>query len=42
MTDDDRRYLVARGLGITNLVNRATARADELDPAPSCGPDPGG
>ena len=33
MTDDDRAYLVARGLGITNLVNRATARADELTPA---------
>jgi double-stranded uracil-DNA glycosylase len=33
MTDADRDYLVARGLGITNLVNRATARADELSPA---------
>ena len=30
MTDDDRRYLVARGIGNTNLVNRATIRADEL------------
>jgi TDG/mug DNA glycosylase family protein len=30
MTDDDRQHLVERGLGITNLVNRATARADEL------------
>ena len=30
MTEADRRYLVERGLGITNLVNRATARADEL------------
>ena len=30
MTDDDRRHLVERGIGITNLVNRATARADEL------------
>ncbi len=30
MTDDDRRYLLARGLGNTNLVNRATVRADEL------------
>lgn len=30
MTDDDRAYLVARGLGSTNLVNRATARADQL------------
>jgi len=33
MTDDDRAYLLARGLGNTNLVNRATARADELTPA---------
>ena len=33
MTDQDRAYLVARGIGITNLVNRATARADELTPA---------
>jgi double-stranded uracil-DNA glycosylase len=30
MTDEDRDYLVRRGLGITNLVNRATVRADEL------------
>jgi double-stranded uracil-DNA glycosylase len=30
MTDDDRSYLVGRGIGITNLVNRATIRADEL------------
>jgi TDG/mug DNA glycosylase family protein len=30
MTDDDREYLIARGIGNTNLVNRATARADEL------------
>ena len=29
MTDDDRGYLIARGIGITNLVNRATIRADE-------------
>ncbi len=29
-TPDDRTYLVRRGIGITNLVNRATARADEL------------
>lgn len=29
-TDADRAYLVARGLANTNLVNRATARADEL------------
>ena len=32
MTDQDRAYLVGRGIGITNLVNRATARADELSP----------
>ncbi len=30
MTDDDRAYLLGRGIGNTNLVNRATARADEL------------
>lgn len=29
-TDEDRAYLVTRGIGNTNLVNRATARADEL------------
>lgn len=29
--DDDREHLLARGVGITALVNRATARADELD-----------
>jgi len=29
-TDEDRSYLVARGIGNTNLVNRATIRADEL------------
>jgi TDG/mug DNA glycosylase family protein len=33
MTDEDRRYLVERGIGITNLVNRATARASELSSA---------
>ena len=33
MTEEDRAYLVDRGIGITNLVNRATARADELSPA---------
>lgn len=33
MTEADREYLRSRGLGITNLVNRATARADELSPA---------
>jgi TDG/mug DNA glycosylase family protein len=32
MTDDDRAYFIGRGLGITNLVNRATVRADELSP----------
>src|SRR5215211_2002041 len=32
MTDDDRAYLLSRGIGITNLVNRATSRADELTP----------
>jgi double-stranded uracil-DNA glycosylase len=30
MTDADRAHLVARGIGITNLVPRATARASEL------------
>jgi len=30
MTDDDRRYLLGRGIGITNLVARATPRAAEL------------
>ncbi len=29
-TDDDRARLVEQGVGITNLVNRATARAGEL------------
>ena len=33
MTEQDRAYLIERGIGITNLVNRATARADELAPA---------
>ncbi len=32
MTDEDRNRLVRRGIGITNLVARATARADELTP----------
>lgn len=32
MTDQDRGYFVDRGIGITNLVNRATARAGELAP----------
>lgn len=30
MTDEDRDHVRARGIGITNLVRRATARADEL------------
>lgn len=29
-TPRDRRYLIERGIGITNLVERATARASEL------------
>jgi TDG/mug DNA glycosylase family protein len=33
MTDEDRAYFVSRGLGITNLVARASARADELTTA---------
>ncbi|AXH97783.1 mismatch-specific DNA-glycosylase [Ornithinimicrobium avium] len=33
MTDDDRAHLRGRGIGITNLVRRATARADELTAA---------
>jgi double-stranded uracil-DNA glycosylase len=30
MTDEDRAHLVSRGVGISNVVHRATARADEL------------
>lgn len=30
MTDADRAYMTGRGIGISNLVHRATARADEL------------
>ena len=30
MDDEDRAHLRSRGIGITNLVRRATARADEL------------
>lgn len=30
MTDEDRAHLLSRGIGITNLVPRASARADEL------------
>lgn len=33
MDDDDRKHLIERGVGITNLVNRATARAQELSRA---------
>jgi TDG/mug DNA glycosylase family protein len=32
-TTSDREYLLERGIGITNLVARATARADELTAA---------
>jgi len=31
MALSDRRHLLERGIGITNLVRRATARADELE-----------
>ncbi|WP_067472832.1 mismatch-specific DNA-glycosylase [Dietzia timorensis] len=30
LSDDDARHLALRGIGITNLVGRATTRADEL------------
>lgn len=30
MTDEDRKYLIERGIGITNLVPRATPKASEL------------
>ncbi len=33
MSDADRDYLLSRGIGITNLVHRATARADEVTAA---------
>jgi TDG/mug DNA glycosylase family protein len=33
MSDEDREHLRVRGIGITNLVRRATARASELSPA---------
>ena len=33
MSAADRAHVVERGIGITNLVTRATARADELTPA---------
>jgi len=32
MTEDDRRTLIDRGIGITNIVHRATAKASELAP----------
>jgi double-stranded uracil-DNA glycosylase len=31
LTDDDRRMFLDAGIGISNLVHRATARADELE-----------
>ena len=33
MDDVDRAHIIARGVGLTSLVRRATARADELTPA---------
>jgi len=33
MRAEDRAHLLGRGVGITNVVRRATARADELDAA---------
>jgi double-stranded uracil-DNA glycosylase len=33
MSDDDRAHLIERGIGITNIVRRTTARASELTPA---------
>ena len=33
MTDADRQHLIERGIGITNVVHRATARASELTAA---------
>ena len=33
MTDDERAAITRRGIGITNLVNRATAKASELSRA---------
>jgi TDG/mug DNA glycosylase family protein len=36
MTDADRAHLIARGVGITNLVGRATARASELSREELC------
>ena len=31
MSDTDRRYMIERGIGITNVARRATAKASELD-----------
>jgi TDG/mug DNA glycosylase family protein len=36
MSDADRSHLVERGIGITNVVHRATAKASELTPAELC------
>jgi TDG/mug DNA glycosylase family protein len=33
MSDDDRAHLLERGIGITNVVHRATAKASELSAA---------
>jgi G:T/U mismatch-specific DNA glycosylase len=33
MSDDDRHHLIERGIGITNVVHRATAKASELTAA---------
>ena len=33
MTDDDRSYLIGRGIGISHIVHRATAKASELSRA---------
>jgi TDG/mug DNA glycosylase family protein len=33
MSDEDRAHLIGRGIGISNVVHRATARADELSRA---------
>jgi TDG/mug DNA glycosylase family protein len=33
MSDEDRAHLLGRGIGISNVVHRATARADELTKA---------
>ena len=33
MDDEDRAHLIERGIGITNLVARATTKASELSPA---------